>query len=116
MLRECFRRYLEAMTDGTRDATARALDERGLLTEATLLRHYGERGPDRIEVAQGPWAGRIAHVGPRLPPLEAGSLWFDTCELSLMVLVPRAADEVARLAPAALVRVTRFVSWLAVRP
>lgn len=116
MLRACFRHYLEAMAGEPRAAMARALDARGYTAEATLLRHHGEHGPDRLRLDHGAWAGRIAHVGPRVPVGEAGDLWFDTCELSLMVLVPRPPEEIAKLSPVHLARLTPFVSWLAVRP
>jgi hypothetical protein len=116
MLRECFRGYLEAVTDEPRHAMAHALDAHDLATEAMLLRHHVERGPDRLRIEQGRWAGRFAHVGPRVPAGEAFDLWLDTCELSLMILLPRRPEEIARLSPAHLATLTPFVSWLAVRP
>jgi len=116
MLRERFRHYLEDMTAAPREALAGALVAHGHATEATLLRHYAEHGPTSHRLTEGRWAGHTAHVGPRVPTASGGDLWLDTCEVSLMVLVPRSPAELATLSPAHLARLTPFVSWLALRP
>ncbi len=91
---------------------ADALAALGQTTEATLL----AAGDGRHLVQEGPWAGRTAHVGSRLPAGQGGDLWLDTCELSLMVLLPRDEAELSLLPPGPRARLTPFVAWMSLQP
>src|SRR5262249_12043245 len=85
-------------------------------TEALLFERYAEGGPGRHVVDGGPWSGRVAHVGPRLPAGQGGELWLDTCELALMILLPRDERQLAELSPKLRERITPFGAWMALRP
>jgi hypothetical protein len=117
MLREPFRDYLEDLGSAPRRAAMiDALTAAGLATEARLLAHYAAHGPGRHVITDGPFAGREAHVGARLPHAEAGALWFDVAELSLMFLLGRDPRELADLSPEARSRLGTSISWMALRP
>jgi hypothetical protein len=117
MLRESFRHYLEDLGSAARRAAMiDALTAAGLTTEARLLAHYASYGPGRDVIADGPFAGREAHVGAHLPQAEAGALWFDIAELSLMLLLGRDPRELADLSPEARRRLGPTVSWMSLRP
>lgn len=117
MLRETFRHYLENLGSAIRPAAMiDALTAAGLATEARLLAHYADHGPGRHVIADGPFVGREAHVGSRLPQAEAGALWFDTAELTLMLLLGRDPRELADLSPDARSRLGSTISWMSLHP
>jgi hypothetical protein len=84
--------------------------------EARLLDRFAEGGEATLMVEDGPWRGRPIWLGPKVPPVqESGQLWFDTIELTVMVLLTR-APPAADWHPEAVARWTPFVGWLATRP
>ena len=84
--------------------------------EAGLLARYAADGATALILPAGAWAGRQAWLGPQLPAAEvAGQIWFDTVELTAMVLVPREPAG-ADWHPNAVARWTPFVGWLSLRP
>src|SRR5436190_23146837 len=91
-LGKVFARYLQegACPSSIAQELSARLESSGLLLEAQLLAPYAVEGSGRRIVEGGPWAGRVAHLGPRPPEAAlAGELWLDTCELAAMILVPR---------------------------
>lgn len=117
MLRETFRYYLEDLGSAARRAAMiDALTAAGLATEAGLLAHYAFHGPGQGVIADGPFAGRDAHVGAHLPRAGAGALWFDIAELTLMLLLGRDPRELADLSPEVRSRLGPTVSWMSLRP
>jgi hypothetical protein len=107
--------YLRARGGPSASRMADALRE-SLPFEALLLDRFAERGEGTLAIEDGPWRGRPIWLGPQLPPVpQAGQLWFDTVELTAMVLLPREPPE-ADWHPDAVARWTPFVGWLATRP
>lgn len=117
-------RYIDYLRD-RRDTSALGtlcaeLEERGYQLEARLLQSYEEQGPSvvQIDLEESAWSGLRARIGPQLPQAErAGDIWFDTCELMPMILLPSApllpneeytAEALARIPP--------FEAWMALRP
>jgi hypothetical protein len=85
-----------------------------------LLQRYGEQGPGLIEIdiENSVWKGFRASVGPHLPqPAKAGDIWFDTCELMpLILLPPEPLSPDDEYSPEALARMSPFRGWMALRP
>lgn len=107
--------YLRTRGAAPAEALAAALRGQQPL-EARLLSHYSAHGIGKLTMAEGAWEGREAWIGPRLPASpEAGQLWFDTTELTAMVLIPREppGDD---WHPDAIQRWTPFLGWLSLRP
>ncbi len=90
-LGEAFSHYLAA---GDRGGLEAALTD-GLMAaghelDAHLWQAWCEGGA-AVTIADGPWAGRRAHLGVRPPrSSKVGELWFDVCSLSPMIQVERA--------------------------
>ena len=102
--------------DATRAAALAAAMRESQPFEARLLERYATHGAGAFTVDEGTWKGHSAWIGPMLPePREWGELWFDTAELTAMILVPREppGDD---WHPDAIRRWTPFVGWLALRP
>jgi hypothetical protein len=69
-----------------------ALAEAGWHLEASLLGEHATTGRDELLVRypSTPLLGRRAWISSQLPSrAAAGDVWLDTCELSVMLLVPR---------------------------
>ena len=113
-LSTAFATYLAGPPRAGAGALADELAAAGLSTAAGLLRSWAH---GESEAVLADWPGQRCSIGARLPAgAAAGELWFDVGELSLMLLVPRPADELAELPPQVRDRLTPFVSWLAVAP
>jgi hypothetical protein len=84
--------------------------------EAHLLDRFVREGVGSVTVDEGSWGGRTAWIGPHLPKTsEAGQLWLDTVELTVMVSVAREPPG-ADWHPDAIKRWTPLVGWLALHP
>ncbi len=104
----------------TRDASRAAALAEALRAyrplEAQLLDRFAREGAGSNTVGEGNWRGRTAWVGPQLPKvLEAGHLWLDTVEITVMVSVARQPPG-ADWHPDAIRRWTPIVGWLALHP
>ncbi|HEY5959677.1 MAG TPA: hypothetical protein VIV60_24145 [Polyangiaceae bacterium] len=117
-LRELFASWLDTTCRGNNGAgeLISTLSRHGYETESQLLAAYVDAGLRTTNLPQGPalWDGRCVHMGPQLPAAEPGMLWFDTVELSLMVLLPGTPLE--EFAPEARHRFSPCRNWLALRP
>jgi formylglycine-generating enzyme required for sulfatase activity len=84
--------------------------------EALLLDRFAREGTGSITVGEGSWRGRTAWIGPHLPNTsEAGQLWLDTIEITVMVSVAREPPG-ADWHSDAIKRWTPLVGWLALHP
>ena len=85
--------YLQDRKNSARTAAlVDALRSAGEDSRAELLASWleGKTGPLELGREHGPWAGRRTWLGESLPTeADEGDLWFDPCELGLMMLVPR---------------------------
>lgn len=74
------------------DAMIAALAQAGRHLEARLLGEHAGTGRDEllVQYPSTPLLGRRAWISSQFPArAAAGDVWLDTCELSLMLLVPR---------------------------
>lgn len=114
-LSDLYVEYLRA-PDSTAAAALSAALRDAQPFEAGLLEQYARRGAGVATVEGGAWQGHRAWIGPSLPPAqEAGQLWFDTAELTAMVLLPREPPR-EDWHPDAIRRWTPFEGWLSLRP
>lgn len=118
MLQTSFAKYLEpgARPEGAREL-ALALGAQ-LPSDAEALHHFGVAGPGWFDCTSEPLATKRVYVGPTPPDAPAGAFWFDSCELSPMLLVPAYVypEDRDQLAPEAEARLAKESSWLALRP
>ena len=116
-----FRDYLfRDRAHGPARALASALRQEGCALQGALLDIYleGATTPDFVPPGHGVWTGNRVFLGPTPPeqPL-AGDIWFDVCELSPMLLVPRegcagrSRDELELSTEQ-----SEFYSWLSILP
>ncbi|MEM9491935.1 MAG: SUMF1/EgtB/PvdO family nonheme iron enzyme, partial [Myxococcota bacterium] len=128
-LAEAYIAYLDESGSGRHGGRAAALVDElsaaGLSMRAALLRSYLDGDPMPVELGaeQGPWAGRRVFIGESLPAGVGegeGDLWFDTCELSAMILVPHEGYSVRYPKPPPAPVHTYpnwpFLCWLSVAP
>lgn len=79
---------------GVMESLRQQLHASGLNDEAQAIGAVLDDGSDsQVTLRGGPWAGQRCTVGP-LPPkcVASGSLWFDTVQLTLMVLIVRSEN------------------------
>jgi len=118
MIQQDFSRYLRngARADGA--AAVAALLEAQRPFEAEALNRFARTGAGWFEARTGAHRGNRVYVGAIPPQSEVGAVWFDTCELVTMVLLPAYVDLADRddLAPEAIERLARQSTWLATRP
>lgn len=81
-LAELFTAHLRS-PDRVRRDLAGALDAAGLALEARAYDAWCSRGGE--VTGDGPWWGKRIAIAPTPPSASAGELWFDICELALMV-------------------------------
>jgi hypothetical protein len=86
-LAEQFAAHLRAPSRDARDLAA-MLAGAGLALEARAYEAWCAGGTDIA--AEGAWFGKRVAIAPRPPSASPGSLWFDICELALMVHAGRA--------------------------
>jgi hypothetical protein len=123
MLRETYRRYLqEGALPGAAAPLAAALTARGLTEEGELMARYAASGAGRYHITGGAASTALVHdvfVGPR-PPAAAqpGDHWLDSCELSLMILLPPYVepDDLEALSDEARRRLAGELTWFSLRP
>jgi hypothetical protein len=114
-LSERYIRHLKAGDAPAAAALAQAL-EPSQPVESRLLAAYAARGAHEGTVEEGPWRGACAWIGPQLPAAaNVGQIWFDTCEIGAMVLVP-SQPPAADWHPDLVKRWTPFLGWLSLRP
>lgn len=111
-------KYIEYLSRRADQATVRrmaeALAASGYGIEAALLHHLAAHGPGSTRLARpdSPFDGLPVHLGESLPAqADVGDLWFDPCELTAMILVPRIPDEDEDAAPGS----PEPYAWLALR-
>ena len=114
-LSELYIRYLQKRDAPAARALAQALEPSQPMT-ARFLAAYALQGAHEGIVGDGPWQGARAWVGPQLPAApSAGQIWFDTCEVGAMVLIPSEPPQ-ADWAPELVARWTPFLGWMSLRP
>src|SRR5436309_439839 len=95
-MEEGFRKYLETGLDpAAAEDLCRQLHLSGLQTEGTALQTYiGDGAARAVSVDLGGiWRNRRCVAGPYPPAaVRSGDMWFDTVELTPMILLPRRAD------------------------
>jgi hypothetical protein len=123
MLRETFRRYLqEGALPGAAAPLAAALTARGLTEEGELLARYAAFGAGRYPITGDATGTSLVHdvfVGPRPPAAaKAGDHWLDSCEVSLMILLPPyiEPDELEVMTEEAVQRMAAQLTWFSLRP
>ncbi|CUS06212.1 protein of unknown function [Candidatus Promineifilum breve] len=96
------------------------LEQGGYHLEASLLHHYAVHGSSQtvVQAQIDVWQGRKAFVGPLLPVnAMPGDLWFDTCEISAMIMLPaESLDPRERYAPSVISSWSPLHGWMSLRP
>lgn len=118
-LTQAYVQYLKERNDAAAIAQmATALSDSAHSTEADLLRQLHTKGAGWTVMQGGPFAGGRVYLGEGLPvDARAGELWFDPCELGVMLLVPRPIDpDEDQLTETMRKRLTPYLGWLALRP
>jgi hypothetical protein len=119
MLRQAYRRYLQegALPDAAAPLAA-ALTARGLTEEGELMARYAASGAGRYRAASTSIVQDV-FVGP-CPPVaaKAGDHWLDSCEVSLMILLPPyiEPDELEAMTEEAVRRMAAQLTWFSLRP
>lgn len=118
MLQAAYAKYLRNGADAAGAYELSIILTEQFPSDAQSLQHLAAGGPSWFECSAGELAGKRVFVGPKPPDASPGALWFDSCDLAPMLLVPPYLypGERESLTPEARTRLERENTWFALRP